>query len=157
MLVALLSNRKARARRWRHDRSGDAEAGFMFKCMMCGAQTHVRKENPPVFKMNTQKTTYKKRGHPKEDRACRITQVIQNTLDSAFHHHLFDFGNRFSWIQTLWTGFRAVHDCMAAIQFKWIFQFVQTFACGFITAVNDPAIGMQERRWPKIPITVPPI
>jgi len=120
VLLAIFRNRKTRICRWRRNRSGDNHAGVMFKCMMCGAEIRVPRETPPNFCMKA-KQSNKKRGHPKGDRAGRITQVIRNTLDCAFNHHLFDFGNRLGGVQTLGAGFGTVHDCVTAIQFKRIF------------------------------------
>ena len=41
VLVALLSNRKTRACRWRADRRQDSEQGSYFRCMHCGAETRT--------------------------------------------------------------------------------------------------------------------
>jgi len=52
ILLALFRNRKTRRCRWRRERSGDTHDGFMFKCMMCGAQTYVDTQTPPNFCLN---------------------------------------------------------------------------------------------------------
>ena len=77
--------------------------------------------------------------------------------DRAFDHHLFDIRNRLRRVQTLWTGFRAIHDRVTAIQLERVFQIIKPLASGFVAAVDDPAIGMQQGRWPQVPIAVPPI
>ena len=47
VLVALLSNRKTRACRWRADRSQDSEQGGFYRCMQCGAETRTAHGHPP--------------------------------------------------------------------------------------------------------------
>ncbi|NQY59106.1 hypothetical protein [Cognatishimia sp.] len=46
-LVALLSNRKTRACRWRADRRQDSEQGSFYRCMHCGAETRTADGRPP--------------------------------------------------------------------------------------------------------------
>lgn len=48
VLVALLSNRKTRACRWRADRSQDSEQGSYFRCMQCGAEMRTTRGRPPT-------------------------------------------------------------------------------------------------------------
>ncbi|NDI06463.1 MAG: hypothetical protein EBY58_09395 [Rhodobacteraceae bacterium] len=57
VLLAIFRNRRTRICRWRRDRSGDNHAGFMFKCMMCGAETRMLRETPPNFCMKTNQST----------------------------------------------------------------------------------------------------
>ena len=75
----------------------------------------------------------------------------------AFDHHLFDIGNGCGRVQALGAGFGAVHDGVAAVQFEWILKIVQTLACGFIAAVDDPAVGVQQRCWTEVAIAIPPV
>ena len=75
----------------------------------------------------------------------------------SFDHHLFDLGNRLCRVQALGTGFGAIHDRVAPVKFKGIFQIVQTLAGRLVPAVNDPTICVQKRRRAKIAIAIPPI
>ena len=49
-------------------------------------------------------------------------------LDSPFHQHMLDLGNRLCRVQTLRTGLYAVHDRVAAIEPERVFQIVQPLA-----------------------------
>ena len=77
--------------------------------------------------------------------------------DGAFDHHFLDLCDGLGRVEALRAGLGAVHDRVAAIQFERIFQIVQTFTGCLVAAVDDPAIGMQQGRWPKIPIAIPPV
>jgi len=57
ILLALFRNRGTRRCRWRRDRSADNQTGFMFKYMMCGAQTYARTQTPLDFCMNDNQPT----------------------------------------------------------------------------------------------------
>lgn len=85
--------------------------------------------------------------------------LIRNitVLDRAFDHHLLDLCDGLGRVKTLGAGFRAVHNGMAAVEFEGIFKLVQTLARGLIPAINNPAVGVQERGWPEIAIAIPPI
>ena len=66
-------------------------------------------------------------------------------------------GDCFGGVQAFGACLGAVHNRVTAVQLERVFQIVQTLARGFVTAVNDPAIGMQQGGWPKVAIAVPPI
>src|SRR3984957_995707 len=72
-------------------------------------------------------------------------------------HHLLDLSDRFGGIEVFGAGFRAVHDGVAAVQPKRIFETVQTLARRFIARVDDPTIGGQQRGRSQIALTIPPI
>src|SRR5258708_17539693 len=75
----------------------------------------------------------------------------------AVSHQLVDFADGLGGIEILGAGLGAIHDGMAAIQAKRILEIVEALAGGLIAAVDDPAIGRQQRRGSEISIAVPPI
>ena len=75
-------------------------------------------------------------------RGCRSTPTKQGSADDAADLHPLDLGNRLGGVQTLRTGFGAVHDRVATIELEGIFQRIQTLARGFIAAVNNPAVRL---------------
>lgn len=82
---------------------------------------------------------------------------ITNQLGLTLDHHLLDFCNRLGRVQTLRAGPRTIHDGVAAVEAERVFKIVEAFALGFVTAVGKPTIGLQQGRWTKIPVAVPPI
>ena len=62
----------------------------------------------------------------------------------ARHHHLLDFRDRLRRVQTLRAGIRAIHDRVAAVKAERILKIIETLACRLITAINQPAIGLQQ-------------
>src|SRR5215475_4347609 len=75
----------------------------------------------------------------------------------ALDQHLLDFGNGAGGVQVLGAHIRAVHDGMAAIETERVFQLIEPLAAGFITAVDNPAVGSQERRGAEEALAVPPV
>ena len=57
-------------------------------------------------------------------------------LSDALDHHMFDLGDRFGWIEPLWTDLRAVHDRVATIQFERVFEIIETLTGRFIAAID---------------------
>ena len=84
-------------------------------------------------------------------------EKVPHPSELAFHHHLLDLGNRLCGVQTLGARLGAVHDRMAAVQPERVFEIIQTFARRLVAAVDQLAIGMQQSRWAKIAVAVPPI
>lgn len=78
-------------------------------------------------------------------------------LNGAFHHHLFDIGDRLGWVQSLWTRLGTIHDRVTAVQFEGVFKIVQTFAGRFITTVDDPPVRVKQGGWPEVAIAIPPV
>src|SRR3954471_10469246 len=78
-------------------------------------------------------------------------------LMMALEHHLLDLRDGLRGIEILRTGLGAVHDRVAAIQPEGILEIVETFAERFVTRVDDPAIGREQRRGPEIALAVPPV
>src|ERR1039457_3556092 len=46
---------------------------------------------------------------------------------------------------------------MAAVEPERILKLIQAFAGGLITAVDDPAVGCEQRRGPETALAVPPV
>src|SRR3954467_3456909 len=68
-----------------------------------------------------------------------------------------ELGNRLGRVEALRAGLGAVHDGVAAIEPERILEIVEPFAGGFITAVLDPAVRLQQRRGSQIALAVPPV
>src|SRR6478735_9231944 len=75
------------------------------------------------------------------------------TLD----HHLLDLRYGFAGIQTLGAGARAIEDRMAAIETEGVFELVETFLRRFISAVGQPAPGLEQNGRSQEAIAVPPM
>src|SRR3954452_22572386 len=71
--------------------------------------------------------------------------------------HPPDLVNRFAWVQTFRTHICAVKNSTASLQFERIIDDVQPMTSGFITRVDEPPPGMQERCGPQESISVPPV
>ena len=78
-------------------------------------------------------------------------------LALALDHHMFDIGNGLGRVQPLRANLRAVHNGVAAVKLERVFQVIEAFARAFVAAVDQPAIGLQERGRPEIFVTIPPI
>ena len=78
-------------------------------------------------------------------------------LNSAAHHQFLDLCDGLGGIQSLGAGFCAVHDGMAAVEFEGVLQGIQPVAGGFIAAINDPAVGMQQNGGAEVTLRIPPI
>jgi hypothetical protein len=76
--------------------------------------------------------------------------------ENAFGQHHFDMANGFGGIQPFGTSLGAVHDGVAAEQFVRIFQIVETFTGGLITAVGQKSPRLQQRGGPQELIGIPP-
>ncbi len=94
---------------------------------------------------------------PRTPKAPGLFALSKSALYVAFDHHLFDFHDGLSWVQTLWTGLGAVHNRVAAIELERVFERVEAFIGCVITAVGDPAIGLEEDGGAEEFIAVPPI
>ena len=66
------------------------------------------------------------------------------SLNPSLHHHLLNLRNRLRRVQPLRARIGAVHDGVAAIEAERVFEIIQTLAGGFIAAVDQPAIGLQQ-------------
>src|SRR5882762_6792795 len=113
-------------------------------------------------------STRRRNAHPHSARAthrvpsCRggsASAVSRGPAPSmaAMSHHLLDFADGFGGIEILRARLGAIHDGMASIQAKWIFEIIEALAGRLIPAVDYPTIGRQQRRGPQVPVAVPPI
>ena len=76
----------------------------------------------------------------------------------AFHHHLFSFCNRLAGVQTFGASLGAVEDGVAAVQPEGVLKVVEAFAGGFVAAIDQPAVGLQQNRRAEVTVfTVPPV
>src|SRR3984957_15088979 len=76
---------------------------------------------------------------------------------AAMRHHLLDFADGLRGIEILGARFGAIHDGMAAVQPKRILESVETLAGRLVAAIDDPAVGRQQRRGTQVAVAVPPI
>src|SRR5471032_2709953 len=81
------------------------------------------------------------------------TAPLEGTLD----HQLLDLGDRLGRIEALGTGLGAVHDRVAAVEPERILELVEALALGFVAAVGDPAIGLQQDGGTEITVAAPPV
>ena len=77
--------------------------------------------------------------------------------NDALDHHFLNLCNGFCRVQTLGAGLGAVHDRVAAIEFERVFQLVETLACRFVAAVDDPAVGVEQCGRAEVAVAVPPV
>src|SRR5690606_36713832 len=82
---------------------------------------------------------------------------ICRSAEPAFHHQLLGLGNGLGRVEALRAGLRAVHDGMAAIELERILEIVEPFLARLVTAVDEPAIRLQQYRRPQILLAVPPV
>src|SRR5580692_4226677 len=77
--------------------------------------------------------------------------------DLPLDHLQLEFGDRLGWIKSLRTGLGTIQDGMAAIEPERVLEIVQPLAGGFIAAVGDPSVRLQQGGWAEITVAVPPI
>src|SRR5690606_12867369 len=97
--------------------------------------------------------TTTQKGRPK----AALDPCAVRFLSLTLHHHLLDLCNGLGRIQTLRAGAGAVHDGVAAIETEGVFQRVEALAGCLVAAVDEPAIGLQQRGGTKIAVAIPPI
>src|SRR6185369_16014735 len=94
-------------------------------------------------------------GGPRPPSARRLPVSCRSRC--PFGDQLLGFRDRFRWIQPLGTDIRAIHDRVTAIEAEWIFEAVEPLAGGFVAAVGEPAIGLQQDGRSEEAILVPPV
>src|ERR1700694_5455991 len=77
--------------------------------------------------------------------------------DLALDHLQLEFGDGLGRIEALRAGLGAVQDGVATIEPERILEIVEPLAGGFIAAVLDPAVRLQQRGRAEITLAVPPI
>src|ERR1700681_254348 len=78
-------------------------------------------------------------------------------LHLPLDHHQLEFGDGLGRIEALRAGLGAVQDGVATIEPERILEIVEPLAGGFIAAVLDPAVRLQQRGRAEITLAVPPI
>ena len=76
-----------------------------------------------------------------------IDQFVVHSLipsDRPAHHQFLDLADRHRRVQPLRADVHAVHDGVAAEQAIRVFQVVQALGRGFVAAVGDEAVGLQQ-------------
>lgn len=86
---------------------------------------------------------------------CRLQ--LGRWLRSQTRKQFLDLRNGTSWIQTLGTGARAVHDGVATVNAEGILQLAQTLRSVLVTRVDDPAIGLHQHSRAQILLGIPPV
>jgi len=68
---------------------------------------------------------------------------------AAMSHHLLDFADGFGGIEILRARLGAIHDGMASIQAKWIFEIIEALAGRLVPAVDYPPKGRSSAAGPN--------
>src|SRR5262249_57543347 len=85
-------------------------------------------------------------GRPDAGLVIPPQQTRQNAfLGPTLDHQLLDFRYGLGGIESLGAGLRAVHNGMAAIEAERVFEIVEPVTSRLVSAVDDPAIGLQQR------------
>src|SRR6185437_4918057 len=93
----------------------------------------------------------------RRSRAGREAQHERPASRLPLDQHFLDLGNRLGGVQILRADIGAVHDGVAAVQPEGILQLIQALAGGLIAAVDDPAVGREQRRGTQKALAVPPV
>src|SRR5690606_37735392 len=73
------------------------------------------------------------------------------------HHQLLDLGDGQRGVEPLRAGPRAVHDGVATVQLKRVFQVLQARTGVLVARVDDPAVGLQQDRRAQVTLAIPPV
>src|SRR5690242_2220533 len=95
-------------------------------------------------------------------RRRRVRSGNRRLVDLSTSHLPFDqlqleLGNGLGRIETLGTGFGAVHNGVATIEPERVLEIIEPFAGGFVAAVRHPAVCLKQRRGTEKALAVPPI
>lgn len=83
--------------------------------------------------------------------------VVVHLLRCVFVEHGFDFGDSPGWVQVLRASFGAVHDGVAFEDAEFIVHLLQSLGLRFVSAIDDPSVGLLDDSWSEVFITVPPV
>src|SRR3546814_16284256 len=72
-------------------------------------------------------------------------------------HQLLDLADRLGRVQALRAGPGAVHDRVAAVELERILEVVQARDGVLVSAVDAPAVGLQQDRRAGVAVAVPPV
>src|SRR6267143_3157326 len=78
-------------------------------------------------------------------------------ISPALRHHTLGIGNRARRVEPFRASLGAVHDGVAAIETERVLEPVEALAGALISAVGKPAVRLQQDRWAKIAVLVPPV
>lgn len=67
-------------------------------------------------------------------------------LQMSLSDHFFGFRDCLGWIEAFGAGVGAIHDGVAAIKAKGIFELVEPLAGHLVAAVGEPAVGLKQDR-----------
>src|SRR5690606_41986917 len=81
---------------------------------------------------------------------------MTHNLYGAANQEFLDLADRMRRVGPLRTDVGAVHDRMATEQAVWIFQIVQSLAGGFVAAIHDEPVGLQQAGGADELVGVPP-
>ena|SRR6476620_5293929 len=73
------------------------------------------------------------------------------------NHGLFQRGDFFRRVETLGAGLGAIQDRMTAVKPERVLKTIETRPGGFVPAVLNPPVGLQQRSRPQVSIRIPPI
>src|SRR4051794_2031389 len=77
--------------------------------------------------------------------------------DRPRDHHLLDLRDGLGGVEALRAGVGAVHDRVAAVKPERVVQGVEPLARRLVAAIDQPAIGLEERGRAQEAVAVPPI
>src|SRR5215211_220080 len=77
--------------------------------------------------------------------------------DRPRDHHLLDLRDGLGGVEALWAGVGAIHDRVATIEPERIVQGVEPLARRLVARVDEPAIGLEQRRRAEEAVAVPPV
>ena len=114
-----------------------------------------RRESSCRFRHMRIRTSHDKR-RPQAPPARSVAGATPR-VNRAGNHHLLDLGDGLGRVEALRAGVGAVHDRVAAIEPERIVQVVEALAGGLVAAVDEPAIGLEQRRRAEEAVAVPPV
>src|SRR5262249_41982318 len=85
------------------------------------------------------------------------TASLSCRSNRALDHHLLDLGDGLRRVQALRAGLGAIHDGVAAVEPERVLELVEALALRLVTAVGQPAVGLEEDGGPEIALAVPPV
>lgn len=61
-----------------------------------------------------------------------------------FYHFFLNLADGFCRVKAFGTGVCTVHNGVTAVKLKRVFQIIQAFSCGIVSAIRNPAVGLQK-------------
>src|SRR5271165_1598774 len=78
-------------------------------------------------------------------------------LHLPLDHHPLDVRDCLGGVEVFGAGLGAVHDGVAAVEPERVLEIVEPLALRLVARVDEPAIGLEEDRGPKVTVAVPPV